>query len=633
MCGIVGFAGSGDQSDLSRMMRAVAHRGPDAQGRYIDAEVPVFLGHQRLSVLDPSGGAQPMWTSDGQIGVVYNGEIYNHAELRNELVALGHMFRTDHSDTEVLLHGYREWGEGLPGRLNGMFAFCIYDRIKSQFFLSRDRFGEKPLYYAIQRDLFAFGSELSGIAAHRNFVARRDPVSLQKYFAYGYVPAPRTLLNNCFKLTGGTSLVYSLSTQHLRITSYALFHIATDPDMANRTDEDLAEELRALLFQSVKRRLISDVPLGIFLSGGVDSSAVLAGAANVLPPDQLKTFTLGFHEPSFDESEAAASVAAWFGADHKIDWLDLETAKAAIPQILAHLDEPMGDASIVPTTLLARFARKHVTVALSGDGGDELFAGYDPFRALAPARAYKALVPQPLHRLLQRTARCMPLSSRNMSLDFKVNRTLRGLGYDPSLWNPVWLSPVDPSEMRDLFESPLTPEALYSEALDVWNASDSPSLINRSLEFYTRFYLQDGILAKADRASMSASLESRSVFLDNDLADFCSRLPHEYKMRGKTQKFLLKKAVQDLLPPAIVKRAKKGFGMPTASWLKSVPETPPLAQVEGVNMDYVEKVWGDHRRGTADHRLFMWSWLSLQLLRTTSEIKSPSPADEGVDIL
>lgn len=633
MCGIVGFFGAGDEADLGRMMRAVAHRGPDGSGTYSDRDFPLFLGHQRLSVIDPSCGAQPMWTSDGNVGVVYNGEIYNHAGLRAELVARGHVFHTDHSDTEVLLHGYREWGENLPERLNGMFAFCIYDRARSQLFLSRDRFGEKPLYYSMQRGLFAFASELSGIVAHGGIATQRDPVSLQKYFAYGYVPAPRTLLRDCFKLPGGTSLVFDMASCGVRLESYSKFHIETDPDMGNRTDEDLAEELRSLLFQSIKRRLISDVPLGIFLSGGVDSSAVLAGAAQTLASDQLKAFTLGFREPSFDESEAAATVAARFGANHKIEWFDLETAKAAIPQILSQLDEPMGDASIIPTTLLARFARRHVTVALSGDGGDELFAGYDPFRALGPAKAYQTCIPQPLHRLVQRTARHLPMSTRNMSFDFKLNRTLRGLGYDPAFWNPVWLSPVDPSEMRELFETPLSPEELYSEALCVWSASGSASLIDRSLEFYTRFYLQDGILAKADRASMTASLESRSVFLDNDLVHFCRRLPHTFKMRGGTQKFLLKKAVEDLLPAATLKRPKKGFGMPTAAWLRTVPETPPLEAVEGVNMDYVGQAWRDHRNRTADHRLFLWSWLSQQLARSTTGQQSAPMCEESAKTL
>jgi asparagine synthase (glutamine-hydrolysing) len=251
---------------------------------------------------------------------------------------------------------------------------------------------------------------------------------------------------------------------------------------------------------------------------------------------------------------------------------------------------------------------------MSGDGGDELFAGYDPFSALAPAKLYSSLVPKPLHVLLRSAVNWLPMSGRNMSLDFKLRRTLTGLSYAPALWNPVWLGPVEPELMRDIFQEPLTAEELYSEALEVWESANSPSYVDRTLEFYTNFYLQDGILAKVDRTAMMSSLEARAVFLDNDLVEFCRRLPHTFKMRNGQRKYLLKKALQGLLPDAILHRRKKGFGIPTATWLKSMPKEPPLAPVSGVNMESVGRAWAEHRSGTADHRLFLWSWLSLQSL-------------------
>jgi asparagine synthase (glutamine-hydrolysing) len=613
MCGISGFVGRGDADDLAAMMAAIAHRGPDGHGHFVDPRHAVHLGHQRLAIVDIAGGAQPMWTQDNKTCIVFNGEIYNHAELRSDLVQLGHAFHTDHSDTEVLLRAYIEWGEDMLIRLNGMFAFCIYDLERKKLFLARDRFGEKPLYYARINGLFAFASELTSLHAHSHIEPKLSFRKLQKYFAYGYVPAPGTIYDNCYKLPGGTALLYDLASGNTREITYWEFRIEPDPAIQARDEEDLAEELRELLIASVKRRLMGDVPVGIFLSGGIDSATALACAAQVSPESRFQTFTLGFQEPTFDESDAARSTADHFRSLHRSEVLDLNSARESICDILAGLDEPMSDPSIVPTSLLARFASKHVKVTLSGDGGDELFAGYDPFLALPPSRFYSALVPAPLHHLVRRCADYLPRSDRNMSLDFRIKRTLRGLSYPPSLWNPVWLSPVDPAEMQELFEVPIAPEELYSEALEVWEASSAGNVIDRTLEFYTRFYLQEGILAKADRASMRSSLESRSIFLDNELVRFCSRLPHQYKLRNGTRKYLLRKAMRPLLPEAVFRRPKKGFGMPISSWLRVIPTNPPLAPIEGVCLDYPRRAWREHRLDNKDHRLFLWAWLSLQL--------------------
>lgn len=615
MCGIVGFVGPGDRDDLALMMEALAHRGPDGEGTHSETENRLHLGHLRLSIIDPAGGAQPMWNAARSVGVVFNGEIYNHRELRKQLEGLGHCFLTDHSDTEVLIHGYAQWGEDLPLHLNGQFAFAIYDRIRQRLFFARDRMGEKPLYIARQNGLFAFASELSAIARHRAFQARLSHRSLQKFFAYGYIPAPNAVLEDCEKLPAGGAMSFDISTGTERRWRYWQFRLEPDDDWEGRPDEDLAAELRAHLFEAVRRRLVSDVPLGFFLSGGIDSSAILAGAAQHLSPEQIKCFTIGFTEPSFDESAQASSVAGHFHAFHAIEWLELERAKDLVPAILARLDEPLGDASILPTYLLSEFTRRHVTVALSGDGGDELFAGYDPFSALAPARLYHAFVPRPLHVLLREAVHRLPVSTRNMSLDFRLRRTLTGLSYDPSLWNPVWMSPADPKLIAHLFEESLTPEELYSEALDVWAAGGTRSLVDRTLEFYTNFYLPDDILMKVDRASMMVSLESRAVFLDNDVVRFCQKLPNRFKMRGKSRKYLLKKALKGVLPDSVLHRPKKGFGVPTASWLRSLPKEPPLAPLAGMNMTRIANAWDEHRRGMNDHRLLLWSWLSLQSLR------------------
>lgn len=614
MCGIAGFAGPGSRTDIRAMVAALAHRGPDGEGFHHDEATRLFLGHRRLAILDIAGGAQPMWNAQNTTAVVFNGEIYNHRELRRELETLGCRFHTDHSDTEVLVHGYDRWGEDLPRRLNGMFAFCIFDTLRKRLFMARDRLGEKPLYYARSGGLFAFASELTAITSHSHFHARLNRRSAQKYFAYGYVPAPNAILDDCHKLPGGGALRFDLISGEMSSWRYWQFRIQSDTSWERRPEQELAEEFREKLFTAVKRRLISDVPLGFFLSGGIDSTAVLAGAAQALPASQLKSFTIGFTEPSYDESAYALIAAKAFGSEQGIDWLDLGQAREEVPQILSRLDEPLADPSILPTYLLSRFTRKKVTVALSGDGGDEMLAGYDPFAALAPARLYRSFMPRPLHKLLREAAHRLPHSTSNMSLDFKLRRTLTGLSYDPGLWNPVWLAPADPALLVDLMEEPLTPEELYSEALEVWHAGGSASLVDRSLEFYTNFYLQDDILMKVDRAAMMNSLETRAVFLDNDVVDFCARLPNRFKLRGGTRKYLLKKALDGIVPQNLLERRKKGFGVPVAKWLRSLPKSPPLHPFPGARMDRVAQMWSDHRAGKADHRMFLWSWLSIRSL-------------------
>ena len=510
-----------------------------------------------MAIIDIAGGVQPMWNEDRNIGVIFNGEIYNHRELRNELVAKGHRFHSDHSDTEVLVHGFEQWGSSLVERLNGMFAFAIYDRCRRSLFLARDRFGEKPLYYCHHQHGFAFASELSALGAHPAVKGTLSLRALQKYFAYGYIPAPLAMLDGCKKLPGGCHLTYNLDKGDLSVRRYWRFHIEPDESLRDGDENLLAEQLRALLIQATRRRLVSDVPLGIFLSGGIDSSGVLASAAQNIEPRELATFTIGFNEPSFDKSVYALSVAQFFGTKHHCEVLDLSAAQKLIPKVLRNLDEPLSDPSIIPTYLLSRHTRRHVTVALSGDGGDELFAGYDPFVALNPASLYHALVPRGLHRGLRRLADLLPISAKNMSYDFKVRRTLMGLSYPPAMWNPIWLAPIEPALMNELFEAPLSAEDLYEEAIALWNSGES--IGDQTLEFYTNYYLQDDILMKVDRAAMMVSLESRAVFLDNDLVEFCRCLPYRFKYRYGVRKYLLKKALAPLLPKTSWRGARRAL--------------------------------------------------------------------------
>jgi len=612
MCGIAGFVGPGSAQHLQAMSDALIHRGPDGSGTFVDKPNGVFLAHRRLAILDIAGGEQPMWNEDGQVGVVFNGEIYNHLDLRAALLAKGHVFRSDHSDTEVLVHGYEEWGEDLPARLNGMFAFAVYDRLRGRLFIARDRFGEKPLYYTARKGFFGFASELSALARHPQVAREIDEKSLQKYFAYGFIPAPRSLYRDVAKLPGGHSLRYDIADGAIARRQYWQFAIEPPDRIPADAEESWAEELRALLSQAVKRRLTSDVPLGVFLSGGIDSSAVLAFAARHVPAQQIKTFSIGFLEESFDESAHAQRVAALFGSDHHHAVLDLDKATGLIPRILSNLDEPLGDSSILPTYLLCRHARERVTVALGGDGGDELFAGYDPFKALGPAHWYRKLVPGRLHGTLRSLAELMPVSSRNLSLEFKIKRGLRGVSYPEEAWNPVWLGALEPADLQQLFHQPVRYEDLYEEAISAWKNSRADNLTDKTLEFYTRFYLQDDILTKVDRASMMVSLEARAPFLDNDVVDFARRIPHQYKYRNGQTKYLLKKALKPMLPADIVHRKKKGFGVPLARWLRGWQEPQIALRRPAPDAAWVARQWQEHRTEHRDHRLFLWSWIVLQ---------------------
>lgn len=611
MCGIAGFIGFGEQGALEKMTRALVHRGPDAEGFFIEEKKGIHFGHRRLSIIDVAQGAQPMMTSDGELVLIFNGEIYNHLELRAELLAKGHVFQTDHCDTEVLLYAYREWGEAMLERLNGMWAFALYDKRKGSIFLARDRFGKKPLYYFQRHDgeaLFAFASELTALLEHPQAPRSLSLLALKKYFAYGYIPAPHSAVADVFKLPAGCYGVFRLATNSWDIKKYWEYRL--EPVRSDiPSDEGIAwgEELRELLDRAVKRRLMADVPLGIFLSGGIDSSAVAALAARHIAASDLKTFSMGFTDPSFDELSYARQMAQHIGSTHYEEILDIEKARAFLPELLHRLDEPMADSSLLPTWLLSGFARRHVTVALSGDGGDELFAGYDPFRALQAAQLYSNLIPKRWHPALGFFAAQLPVSQSNISFDFKIKRFLRGLTFSQALWMPVWMGPLELSEIDAYFGDNNPLEEIYSEAIEAWESPGAgASLVDRASQFFVRLYLQEDILVKIDRASMLHSLEVRSPFLDNEVVDFARRLPHVAKLRGGVTKWILKKAVEPLLPQSIVQRKKKGFGMPLGSWFQKrilVPEKPQ----HFLSQRFFEERLQSHCAGKSDERLFLWA--------------------------
>ncbi|KHK01390.1 asparagine synthase (glutamine-hydrolyzing) [Desulfovibrio sp. TomC] len=608
MCGICGFIGPGGAGELAAMNAALARRGPDGEGRFMDARRGVYLAHRRLAIIDLEGGAQPMATADGQLVVTYNGEIYNHLELRRELSARGHRFVSDHSDTEILLHGWREWGEGLPERLNGMWAFALYDTARGQLFCSRDRFGKKPFFYAAGGGFFAFSSELSSLMAHPKLADRAvSRASLRKYFAYGFIPAPNALYVGTHKLPGGCNLLLDVDDPKAQPRRWWTFRLEPDQRLAQAPQAAVAGRVLELLEAAVARRLMSDVPLGIFLSGGVDSSAVTALAAR--HDSGIRAFSIGFDDPAFDESAKSREAAEALGVPRHTARLTLETALALMPEIVGRLDEPMGDVSLIPTALLCRETRRHVTVALGGDGADELFAGYDPFRAVRAAEWYSRLTPRPIHQALALLAARLPVGHGYMAASFKINRFLRGLSQPKPLWNPVWLGPLAPEEIADVFAEPVDPEDLYSEAIEIYESCRSTDMIDRTMEFYTRLYLQDDILVKTDRAGMMHSLEVRAPFLDIELVDYVRTIPAGLKYHRGITKYILKKALEAVLPSSIIYRKKQGFGVPIGRWLAggALPMGPASPLEAGLNTTAIEARIAQHRAGRADHRLFLWN--------------------------
>ncbi|MCD4827849.1 MAG: asparagine synthase (glutamine-hydrolyzing) [Candidatus Cloacimonetes bacterium] len=618
MCGITGVvAASPVDAELVRAMTdRLAHRGPDDAGVWTGRSRDRFcsLGHRRLSIIDLSeAGHQPMTTGDGRIAVTYNGEIYNWRELRAELEQAGHVF-TSQTDTEVLLHGYREWGEALLSRLNGMFALGIWDGERGRLLLARDRFGQKPLHWWRDGDMLAFASEPKALLAHPGISAGFNPRALSLYLAWEYVPCPWSVYEGVRKLPAGHMLLWEGGEPKVQ----PWWNIRFEASGEELPQRELEAKLVSLLQASIQRRLMSDVPLGVFLSGGIDSSSVVALLAEMMPASQIKTFAVGFAEQSFDESSYARRVARLFGTDHHERRLSPDDMLDIQPEIFAQLDEPFADSSIIPTYLLSRFTRQHVTVALGGDGGDELFAGYDPFLAHMWARWYEML-PRAVHDgLVRPLANRLPTSTANMSFDFKLKHFLKGVYRPAPVRNQMWLGAFSPDEQLTL----LTPDALNSlDGFDPYGSmQETPQPRFRDAQdeiawLYQRWYLADDILFKVDRASMMVSLETRTPFLDVELAEFANSLPSNQKLRGTTRKHILKRAMKGRLPHDILHRKKKGFGVPLAAWFKGPLQRelrrtlrPERLRREGwLRPETVLRLIDEHAAGVRDNRKKLWT--------------------------
>jgi asparagine synthase (glutamine-hydrolysing) len=608
------------------------HRGPDAEGYLV--EDGVALGMRRLAIIDLLTGDQPTFNSDRSVAVVLNGEIYNYREVRADLEKRGHRFRTE-SDTEVLPHLYDEYGRDMVQHLNGMFAFALWDEKRKRLFIARDRFGEKPLYWGVFDRTLLFASEPKVLLAHPSVRPNLNLNALRQYLSFDYVPAPLSIYEGISKLPAAHTL--TLENGEIKVERYWRLSYRTQQPAPSVTEA--TEQLRNLLADSVKMRLVSDVPLGVLLSGGIDSSMVAALAVRA-SSETVKTFSIGFAEASFDESQYARAVAKFLGTDHHEERFSASLAANLVGEIGAWMDEPISDPSLVPTYLLSRFTRKHVTVALGGDGGDEIFAGYPMYFGHYMARAYLT-IPGFLRRgLVEPVVNLLPVKTKNLSFDYRARRFIAASHYDEVARHHVWFGSFTPGDTEQL----LTEEVKRSSESDIYRDArrliaecDSQNIIERMQSLDTQLYLAEDILTKVDRASMAVSLEVRAPYLDPRVAEFAASLPPSYKLHGYTSKYILKKAAKGLVPPFVWRRGKKGFGVPFAKWLKS--ELRPLARdllspdrlrrTGLFDPDYVAKLQDEHERGVANHRKLLWTLLSFELWRE-SFVETPRRIETSV---
>jgi asparagine synthase (glutamine-hydrolysing) len=618
MCGICGYINLegrpiSDDGVLKEMTRALTHRGPDDEGFFIDANAA--LGHRRLSIIDLEKGHQPLFNEDGSLAIVYNGEIYNFPELKAELVNKGYAFRTN-SDTEVLLKSYEAFGAGCLGKLNGMFALAIWDKKTKSLFLARDRFGKKPLYYGVFDNTFLFASELKSIFRNPKIRVEIDRLALAKYFSYDYIPAPGTILKNVHKLEAGHYLVL----KNGGLNKYRYWDFTFKPDRLKPRDfEEGKHTLSMLLRESVRKRLISDVPLGVFLSGGIDSSAVVAMMSTLMEPKDIKTFSIGFGDKTYNEADSAMLVARHFKTDHYEKILTPDMMLDIIPRVMDIIDEPFADSSIIPTHMVSRFAREHVKVALGGDGGDELLMGYMSFVAHRIAGYYDK-VPGPGKKLVKFFADKIPGKSDYNSLYSKFYRFLRGFEYAQGARHQVWIGSLTPAEQKPLFldnelEEYFDPTNIYDESDAYFNAYPELPHIDKVEYIYIKTYLTDDILAKVDRASMATGLEVRAPFLDKDVAEFTGSMPNNFKLNGHRTKFILKEAMKGILPGEILRKRKHGFAVPVGSWFRSelkglLLETFEKKKIEKEKIfrySYIESLLKEHFSGKKDNSRLIWA--------------------------
>lgn len=619
MCGIAGFSLfnylEGDVSTLEAMGQAILHRGPDAGGTYLDESVG--LCHRRLSILDLSeAGNQPMYSADGNLVIVFNGEIYNFLELRADLEKEGHQFKS-HTDTEVILTLYQKLGERCLAKLNGMFAFAIWDKSAKSLFIARDRLGKKPLYYFSHEGRFAFASEIKAILELNDIPREIRLDAVHDFFAYQYIPDPKSIFTHIQKLPPAHFL--KLDSSGFTIEQY---WDVSFKQVSTHSENDNAHRLKSLLEEVTRQRMISDVPLGAFLSGGVDSSGVVAMMANA-SESPVKTCTIGFDDEKFNEADFAREIANKYQTEHH-EFTVKQNVAEDIEHIASFFDEPFGDPSLVPTFYVSELARKAVTVALAGDGGDEMFAGYEKYSIDDVENKLRSKIPRGIRKgLFPSFAKLVKVIPG--SLGKKANSLLTSLSHDPAMGfyitNSMMTDEMWQTLANDDIKRQLNDYHPSQYTLDMYEKADGPDHLSKILYTDIKTYMTGGILVKVDRMSMANSLEVRAPILDYQVTEFAATLPSEQKFKDGTKKYLLKKVFEPFIPQDLLHRKKMGFSTPLDSWfrdeLKTLMETTVINANAGLadifDMQNVKLVWSQHQKGTNNHGIILWSMLMYQL--------------------
>ncbi len=619
MCGIVGIVRSGtepvDEALLSRMCDAIRHRGPDEDGFYVNRRVG--LGVRRLSIIDVKGGQQPISNQDRTAWIVFNGEIYNYLELREKLEKLGHRFYTN-SDTEAIVHAYDQYGADCPKHLRGMFAFAIWDERTSELFVARDRVGKKPLLFSEVNGDLVFGSEFSALLLHPQISRDIDIRALDYYLSFLCIPAPLTAYQAIRKLEPGHSLRWRQG--EIKIERY------WQPDFSHKLsigEEEAGERALEILRDSVRVRLMSEVPLGAFLSGGIDSSAVVALMSEA-SAEPVKTFSIGFDEQDFSELHHARRVAQHVGANHH-EFIVRPDAMEVLPILVQHYGEPYADSSAIPTYYVARETRKHVTVALNGDGGDESFAGYQRYAAMPIAEHYHRLPEFLRESVINKAVGLIPTPMSSRTHAGRAKRFLHAASLPKVERYLRWVSAFDKDAKRELYSENFSRETagFYAgDLLERWFAGANGSgIVDAALLTDIMTYLPNDLLVKVDIATMAVSLEARSPFLDHHVIEFAASLPEKLKLRGLTTKYLLKRVLKKLLPVENLERRKMGFGVPIGHWFRGQMQ-PFLREVllsekalrRGLfKPQTVNQLVDLHTRGERDHSDRLWALLMLEL--------------------
>lgn len=624
MCGIAGFVSKDKHRDareagavLESMCRVISHRGPDDQGTL--AFDRVALGMRRLSIIDLAGGHQPMSGCDAAITLVFNGEIYNFHDLQRELESRGHRFKT-RSDTETIVHAYEEYGARCVDHLTGMFGFAIWDARKRELFIARDRVGKKPLYYTITPSgTLLFGSELKSLREHPEFRGEICIEALDAYLTFGYVPDPLTIFQEVHKLPPGHHLIFK--DGRARVEQYWDFPYQQPQEDPAQSEDDCLEELRELLDEAVRMRLEADVPLGAFLSGGIDSSTVVGLMARHMT-QPVKTFSIGFHEDSYNELKYARIAARKFGTDHH-EFIVTPDVCDIVEELVWHFDEPFADSSAIPTYMVSKLAREHVKVVLSGDGGDELFAGYTRYATHRRRRGFAHLPRMFREKVMQPLGAGLPHGAWGRNYIHKaalppIERYIEDVSVFTRLNKPL------------LYTDDLRRQLGNSESGKRFRDYAANSRVDGSLDpllyLDSKTYLPGDILTKVDRMTMAVGLEARVPLLDHKLIEFvCTRIPSNLKLKGLETKHILKRAVQNFVPPEILNRPKQGFGVPIDQWLNDKLRdrlrdtlTEPRTMQRGyVEPQYVNVLLDEHARGRRDHASELWTLFVLELWHRT----------------